>query len=106
MELDRLDSEQIEAIRHTIHTGGWAIMVERWQKVRDEATKQLFDPGEERKNNLPDDYLRGLVQAISVVLSLGSNTVKDYDDELARQERERIEAEKNNEPYVDWPTLQ
>lgn len=88
----QLYPEVIEAIRQFIFSDAW----ERFYKpalynMREEWTNKLMDAAASRKNEHPDDYIRGCVATIDVFLRMPESVIEDYDADLERKERERAE---------------
>jgi hypothetical protein len=89
----QLYPEVIEAIRQFVYSDAW----ERFYKpallnMKEEWANRLMDPSAERKNQYPDDYIRGCFATIDVFLNLPVALISEHDAELERQDRERVES--------------
>lgn len=88
----QLYPEVVEAIRQFIFSDAW----ERFYKpalhnMRSEWVNKLMDADTKRKNEHPDDYIRGCVATIDVFLRMPESVIADYDADQERKNRERAE---------------
>jgi len=89
----QLYPEVIEAIRQLLQSDAWtAFFLPSLQNMKEEWQKRLMDPSAERKNQYPDDYIRGCFQTIDVFLRLPEALIAEHDAAIERAEQERHEA--------------
>lgn len=88
----QLYPEVIEAIRQLLQSDAWLrFFLPSLQNMKDEWQNRLMDPSIERKNQYPDDYIRGCFATIDVFLRLPDALIAEHDAAIEREEKERQE---------------
>lgn len=88
----QLYPEVIEAIRQLLQSEAWtAFFLPSLQNMKEEWQNRLMDPSAERKNQYPDDYIRGCFATIDVFLRLPDALIQEHDAAIERAEKERNE---------------
>lgn len=81
-----LNSELVESIRFVVHSRAWEdYYAPLLETVKDSCTQQILDPSQERKDKLPDDFLRGWICALNGLLNWGPQLVAEYDAQSATE---------------------
>lgn len=84
----------IEALRVLLYTNAWSeFFVPAIETMKTEWYQRLIDPGQKRNENFPDDYIRGCIATLDVVLHLPDALIAEADrvkegDEHERRERD------------------
>ena len=88
----QLYPEVIEAIRQFITSDAWErFFLPSLINMKEEWATRLMDPSVERKNQYPDDYIRGCFATIDVFIRLPDALIDEHDAAIERGEREREE---------------
>jgi len=78
--MEQVSSETVEAVRMLINSHAWRDYFEpTLLEAKEACIRTLLDPSEKRKAGEPDDYLRGRVDIINALLSLGPGLIADTD---------------------------
>lgn len=89
----QLYPEVIEAIRQMLQSDAWGrFFLPSLEQMKEEWQNRLMDPSTERKNQYPDDYIRGCFATIDVFLRLPDALIAEHDAAIEREEQERNES--------------
>lgn len=79
---------EILAILALEGTPGWVALVSRAEVRLTTMRKAMMDPSKERQEKLPDDYLRGQIEALEWLITLPQDVERE-DERATDEERER-----------------
>jgi hypothetical protein len=92
-----LNDRQVYAIIELIEDRGWEVLEQRVQgRIETARNALLKDPSRARKDKLPDDYLRGQIEALEWCLSWPKATAEQrmsLEDEEKATRRRRAAAD-------------
>ena len=88
----QLYPEVIEAIRQLVTSDAWEhFFLPSLINMKEEWTVRLMDASAERKDQYPDDYIRGCFATIDVFIRLPKALIEEHDAAIERDDRERQE---------------
>lgn len=77
----------VEDVRHLLNHSAWSgFFVPLFSDLRSSYHTQLLDPSSDRKNAVPDDFLRGCIQTLDAILSVGPAFVEESDRASAQRQ--------------------
>jgi len=84
----------LEAIRFVVTSDAWEqFFVPALINMKEDWARKLMDPGQARKDEHPDDYIRGCFATIDVFLGLPKALVEEYDAHNEREAQAQVEAD-------------
>lgn len=84
-----IEGSNIENLRHLLAHRAWTeFFVPTLKQSRDAAIAQLLDPSVERKQDYPDDFLRGQISMLEWLLTHPQTLLQEQDAKNAKDQEE------------------
>lgn len=88
-DISKLDEHSLGHLMYVLNSPSYEQIFEPYlQRMRDSLNARLLDPSQTRKNDLPDDFLRGAISTVDGLLTLFKRLIDET--ELERIARSQI----------------